>query len=81
MARNYREEYDNYQGNKDQIANRSSRNSARRRKEKELGYKLNSKQHVHHKNGNPKDNSSSNLVIRSQSSNTSDNKQSKKRKK
>ena len=81
MARNYREEYDNYQGKPDQIANRSKRNSARRRKEKELGYKLNSKQHVHHKNGNPKDNSSSNLVIRSQSSNTSDNKQSKKRKK
>ena len=81
MSRNYRKEYDNNQGNKDQIANRSSRNSARRRKEKELCYKLNSKQHVHHKNGNPKDNSSSNLVIRSQSSNTSDNKQSKKRKK
>ena len=81
MARNYREEYDNYQGNKDQIANRSSRNSARRRKQKELGYKLSSKQHVDHKNGNPKDNSSSNLVIRSQSSNTSDNKQSKRRKK
>ena len=81
MFRNYRKEYDNYQGKPDQIANRSNRNSARRRKEKELGYKLNSKQHVHHKNGNPKDNSSSNLVIRSQSSNTSDNKQSKKRKK
>ena len=81
MSRNYRKEYDNYQGKPDQIANRSNRNSARRRKEKELGYKLNSKQHVHHKNGHPKDNSSSNLVIRSQSSNTSDNKQSKKGKK
>ena len=80
MARNYREEYDNYQGNKDQIANRSSRNKARRRKQKELGYKLSSKQHVHHKNGNPKDNRSSNLSIRSQSANTSDNKQSKRRK-
>jgi hypothetical protein len=35
MTRNYRKEYDNYQGNPDQIANRSSRNSARRRKQKD----------------------------------------------
>ena len=81
MSRNYRKEYDNFQGKPDQIANRSKRNSARRRKQQELGYKLNSKQHVHHKNGNPQDNNSSNLVIRSQSANTSDNKQGKKSKK
>ena len=75
MARNYREEYDNYQGNKDQIANRSSRNSARRIAEKN-GYKVKGKD-VHHKDGNPKNNNVSNLSIRSKSSNRSDNKQRK----
>ena len=81
MSRNYRKEYDNYQGKPDQIANRSKRNSARTAKEEQLGYKLKTKQHVHHKNGNPQDNSSSNLAVRSQSANTSDNKQSKRRRK
>ena len=42
MSRNYRKEYDNYQGKPDQIANRSSRNSARR-KAKKNGYKVKGK--------------------------------------
>ena len=75
MARNYREEYDNYQGKPDQIANRSSRNSARRVAKKN-GYKVKGKD-VHHKDGNPKNNKASNLSIRSKSANRSDNKQSK----
>ena len=61
MARNYRSEYDNYQGKPDQIANRSSRNKARRAKTKQLGYKP--KGDVDHKNGNPKDNRLSNLRV------------------
>ena len=72
MARNYRLEYDNYQGKPDQIANRSSRNKARRAKTKQLGYKP--KGDVDHKNGNPRDNRASNLRVTSKSSNRSRNK-------
>jgi hypothetical protein len=61
MTRNYRKEYDNYQGKPEQVANRSSRNKARRAKTKQLGYKP--KGDVDHKNGNPKDNSPSNLRV------------------
>ena len=72
MARNYRKEYDNYQGKPDQIANRSSRNKARRAKTKQLGYKP--KGDVDHKNGNPRDNRASNLRVTSEGSNRSRNK-------
>ena len=69
MARNYRKEYDNYQGKPDQIANRSSRNKARR-KLKAAGYSLKGKD-VDHKNGNPRDNRRSNLSVKSESANRS----------
>ena len=59
--RNYKKEYANYQGKPDQIANRSSRNKARR-KLKAAGYSLKGKD-VDHKNGNPRDNSPSNLRV------------------
>jgi len=72
MARDYRKEYDNYQGKPEQIANRSSRNKALRAKTKQLGYKP--KGDVDHKNGNPKDNSPSNLRVRTASANRADNK-------
>jgi len=70
--RNYRKEYDNYQGKPEQIANRSSRNKARRAKTKQLGYKP--KGDVDHKNGNPRDNSPSNLRVASKAVNRSKNK-------
>jgi len=69
MARNYRKEYDNYHSKPEQRANRSSRNKARR-KMKNAGYDV-SGQDVDHKNGNPRDNSISNLSIKSKSSNRS----------
>ena len=72
MARNYRKEYDNYQGKPEQVANRSSRNKARRAKTKQLGYKP--KGDVDHKHGNPRDNRASNLRVTSKSSNRSRNK-------
>tara|TARA_R100000458_G_scaffold5524_1_gene4423 strand:+ start:968 stop:1213 length:246 start_codon:yes stop_codon:yes gene_type:complete len=81
MSRDYRREYDNYQGKPDQIANRSKRNTSRRLKQEQLGYKLTSKQHVDHKDGNPKNTSAKNLRVRSEKANTSDNKQSKRRNK
>ena len=71
MARNYRKEYDNYQGKPTQVANRSSRNKARRAKTKQLGYKP--KGDVDHKNGNPRDNRVSNLRVTSKSANRSRN--------
>jgi len=69
MARNYRKEYDNYHSKPEQRANRSSRNKARR-KMKNAGYDVSGRD-VDHKNGNPRDNSISNLSIKSKSSNRS----------
>ena len=69
MARNYRREYDNYQGKPEQRANRSSRNKARRKLSK-AGYSLKGKD-VDHKDGNPRNNSSSNLRVRSKGYNRS----------
>ena len=67
--RNYKKEYANYQGKPDQIANRSSRNKARR-KLKAAGDSLKGKD-VDHKNGNPRDNRRSNLSVKSESANRS----------
>ena len=67
--RNYKKEYANYQGKPDQIANRSSRNKARR-KLKAAGYSLKGKD-VDHKSGNPRDNRRSNLSVKSESANRS----------
>ena len=69
MARNYRKEYDNYQGKPEQVANRSSRNKARRQVTKKLGFRP--KGDVDHKNGNPQDNSPSNLRVTSAGRNRS----------
>ena len=67
--RNYKKEYANYQGKPDQIANRSSRNKARR-KLKAAGYSLKGKD-VAQKNGNPRDNRRSYLSVKSESANRS----------
>ena len=69
MARNYRKEYDNYQGKPEQRANRSSRNKARRKLSKS-GYSLKGKD-VDHKDGNPQNNSISNLKVTSKGYNRS----------
>jgi hypothetical protein len=70
--RNYRQEYDNYHSKPEQRANRSSRNKARRKMAK-AGYKLNGRD-VDHKDGNPRNNSPSNLRIQSPSANRARNK-------
>ena len=72
MARNYRKEYDNYHSRPEQRNNRSSRVLARRIMKKKLGVKIKGKD-VDHKDGNPRNNSRSNLRIRSKSSNRSRN--------
>lgn len=71
MARNYKQEYERYQGKPEQIKRRSSRNKARRKLTKEGRVRLGDGNDVDHKNTNPTDNSSSNLRVKSKSSNRS----------
>jgi len=66
-ARNYRREYDTYQGKPSQIKRRASRNSARR---KVLNGRKSSKD-VDHKDRNPMNNSRKNLRLVSKSRNRS----------
>ena len=54
--RDYKGEYERYHGKPEQIANRQSRNGAHA-KNPAPG------KHVHHKNGNPLDNSDDNLEV------------------
>jgi hypothetical protein len=69
--RNYRKEYDNYQGKPDQVRNRSNRNKARRLLAKMGRVRKGDGKDVDHKNGNPKDNSVGNLRVTSKSHNRS----------
>jgi hypothetical protein len=69
--RDYKKEYANYQGKPEQIAKRSSRNKARRKLMKTGRVRLGDGVDVDHKNGNPKDNSSKNLAVKSKSANRS----------
>ena len=62
MARSYRLEYDRYHSKPKQKKDRAARNSARRK----IGVKG---KDVHHKDGNPRNNKSSNLSVVSKSSN------------
>lgn len=69
--RNYRKEYDNYQGNSDQKKNRASRNAARKTMERKGAVKKGDGKDVAHKNGNPKDNRPKNLAVKTKTSNRS----------
>ena len=71
MARNYRSEYDNYQSRPEQKKNRASRNAARAAMVKAGKAKKGDGKDVAHRNGNPQDNRSSNLVAQSKSKNRS----------
>ena len=69
--RNYRKEYDNYQGRPLQIKRRSSRNKARRKMVKQVGKnRLNGKD-IDHRDRNPMNNSRKNLRITSKKRNRS----------
>jgi len=61
MARDYKQEYQNYHSRPEQIKKRASRNAARRSALKSGKVKKGDNLDVHHKNGNPLDNSASNL--------------------
>ena len=69
--RNYKKEYANYQGTPEQIANRSSRNKARRIMEKKGKVSKGDGKDVDHKNGNPRSNNHKNLKVTSKSANRS----------
>jgi hypothetical protein len=69
MARNYRKEYDSYHSSPKQKKNRASRNAARRKIGKRLMGSAN--KDVHHKDGNPRNNASSNLAVVSKKYNRS----------
>ena len=72
MARDYSSEYKNYQGGEKQKKNRAKRNLARRIMKRKLGNAVNGRD-VHHVDGNPNNNSSSNLRLVSKSYNRSRN--------
>jgi len=73
MARNYAKEYRDYHGKPEQIADRSSRNKARRVMEKRGVVRKGDGRDVDHRDSNPRNNSTSNLRVQSKSKNRSRN--------
>ena len=71
--RNYRQEYDNYQGKPEQRKKRSNRNKARRLMIKKKGAAAVANRDVDHVNRNANDNSLNNLRITSRKQNRSRN--------
>lgn len=71
MARDYRKEYDRYQGTPKQLARRAGRNKARRDAIRSGAAKKGDGKDVHHRDNDPTNNSSGNTVVRSASSNRS----------
>jgi len=71
-GRDYKSEYQNYHSQPLQKKNRAKRNLARRLMKRKLGNTINGKD-IHHLDGNPNNNSSSNLRVVSKSFNRSRN--------
>ena len=71
MARNYKKEYKNYQGTDKQKKRRASRNTARNRALKSGKVRKGDGKDIHHKDGNPKNNSKKNLAVKKKSKNRS----------
>jgi len=71
-GRDYKSEYQNYHSQPLQKKNRAKRNLARRIMKRKLGKSINGKD-IHHLDGNPNNNSSSNLRVVSKSFNRSRN--------
>ena len=69
MARSIKLEYQRYGSKPEQKKNRAARNTARRRLIKAGVKKKGDGKDVHHKDGNPRNNSRSNLTVVSRSSN------------
>lgn len=71
MARDYKKEYDNYQGTPEQRRRNDARKAARRKMEKAKKVSKGDGKDVDHKNGNPKDNSPKNLRVTTKKANRS----------
>ena len=69
--RNYRKEYDRYQGTPAQKKNRASRNAARNTLKKAGIVKKGDGKDVNHRNGNPMDNRAKNLQVTTKRANRS----------
>ena len=69
MARNYRKEYDNYQGTPEQRKRNDARKQARRKMVKKHGKAMLAGRDIDHADRNPHNNSISNLRISSVRSN------------
>jgi lysozyme family protein len=63
MARNYKEEYEKYHGTEKYKKDRASRNKVRRKAIRDGKVRKHSKMDIDHKDGNPRNNSMSNLRI------------------
>lgn len=70
-TRNYRKEYDNFHGKEKEKRRRAQRNAANRKKKKEGKISKGDGNDVHHKDGNPMNNSSGNLTVISKKKNRS----------
>ena len=73
MTRNYRSEYANYHSKPKQKKNRAGRNAARNSLLADGRVSKGDRRDVHHRDGNPRNNSRSNLVVTSRRSNRSRN--------
>ena len=71
MARNYKAEYENYHSKPEQKKRRAGRNAARRIMTMLKRVKKGDGKDVHHKDGNPKNNSTKNLRVESKKKNRS----------
>jgi hypothetical protein len=71
VARDYKKEYDKYQGTAEQRRRNDARKAARRKMEKAGKVSKGDGKDVDHKNGNPKDNSPKNLRVTTKRANRS----------
>ena len=71
MARDYKKEYKEYHSKTEQKKRRAGRNAARRIMKMVGRVKKGDGKDVHHKDGNPKNNSRKNLAVESASKNRS----------
>jgi hypothetical protein len=72
MARDYKEEYRTYHGTPEQRKRRAARNRARRYMERNGRARKGDGKDVDHRDGNPLNNSSGNIRIRSRNANRGD---------
>ena len=71
-GRNYKSDYKKFQSSPEQIADRASRNSARKELEKQGKVKKGDGNDVHHEDGNPRNNGKKNLRVVRKSKNRGD---------